>query len=74
MSVIFSTFFTSLSFETLSECKELISEVVNRREQMHDKEFKRIFESILCTYGIEEVLKIYPMTLNGDIANESFED
>ena len=53
---------------------ELIREVVNRREQMHEKEFKRIFEAIICAYGVEQIIKMYPMTLNGDIGSESFED
>lgn len=31
-------------------------------------------ESIILCYGIENILNIYPCSLNGDIAYETFEE
>ena len=31
-------------------------------------------ESIILVYGIENILQLYPLSLNGDIADESFEE
>ena len=31
-------------------------------------------ESVVLTFGIENIVKIYPLAINGDIADPLFED
>lgn len=31
-------------------------------------------ESIILAFGVENIVKLYPLSLNGDIGSESFEE
>ena len=44
------------------------------RVELEDKKFKKIMESVVLTFGIENIVKIYPLAINGDIADPLFED
>jgi hypothetical protein len=66
---LISLFFNQLEEATLDECMSLIERVVEYRNEFDDKKFRKVMESIVLTYGIDNILKIYPLSLNGDIAD-----
>ena len=67
-------FFNQLEDVTFNECLSLVHRVVEYRTEFDEKKFRKVMESIVLSYGVESILKIYPLSLNGDIAMESFEE
>jgi hypothetical protein len=52
----------------------LIHKVVEHRSELQEKGFRRVMESIILAFGIQNILNLYPLNLEGDIGDESFED
>lgn len=42
--------------------------MVEYRVELGEKGFKRVMESVILSFGIENLLKLYPLGIDGDIA------
>jgi hypothetical protein len=69
-----SLFFSQLEEDAFPETLELIQRVVEYHSELEDKKFNKIMESIIMAFGVENMIKMYPLSLSGDIGSETFEE
>jgi hypothetical protein len=73
-ATILAEFFSKLESDAADECAEFIEKIVDFRSELQEKSFKKVFEAVLVAFGVDHIFKLFPITLNGDIASEDFED
>lgn len=71
---LITTFFGQLQTSALNESLSLVHKVVEDRAELEEKKFKKVMESIIVAFGVESILQLYPLSIDGDIAAESFEE
>jgi hypothetical protein len=68
-ATILSVFFSKLEADAANDCTEFIQKIVDYRTELGEKNFRKIFESILVAFGVEYIFSLYPLSLNGDMAS-----
>ena len=56
----------------MGDCLSLVHKTVEYREELEEKKFRHVMEAVVLVYGVEEILKLYPLSLKGDIADAAF--
>lgn len=70
--IILSSFFDSLEISAFPFVEELIQSIVEFKDQFDDSTFRGVFHAIFGSMSIKQICKMYPISVQGDIGDESF--
>lgn len=73
-AAVLTEFFHSLDLTALEETAELIEKIIEFKGSFDDHSFKNLMHAIFGSMSIDKICQIYPMAVEGNIADESFED
>jgi hypothetical protein len=66
---VISQFISKLEADAFSETFGLINHIVQYRSELEDKCFRKMMEAIFVCFGVENILEMYPLKLEGDIGS-----